>query len=68
MAEAGSSIVKGSKRNRENGSMIYATNLKGLLFLLKSRNKPMGAGIYVFRPIVENLVRRGQINDLAQIW
>jgi hypothetical protein len=57
-------VVKGARDVRKRGGPQYAATLKSLLFLLQTGMKPAGVDSYtlaLFRPIVENLVKKNQL-------
>ena len=56
--------VPGAPDARAEGSVRYASFLKGLLFYLRSGKRPAGLTaeeFHILRPLVESLVRRGQL-------
>jgi len=68
LAEYASFTSKTSHDFKRRGSVHYAETLKGLLFLLRYGRKSMGVSpedFQLFRPIIDGLVRRGELKSEA---
>lgn len=58
--------IKGASKNRELGSVEYATELKAFLFFITDKIKPLGIDeslFQSFKPICKNLVEKEQLNN-----